>query len=315
MTTPNHQTTAEAILAQTGPLGFDAPADALPPAEAAEVVTAAPVVEAPEVTSDAPDAAEGADAPPKRPSWSSALESVKELDPGAADLMKGMHADYTKKTQELAALRKELQAERAALLSVRQDLPEDMPQYDPWDEASVMARVERAAQERINQMTEAVQREYEARQAEQSYQDAASTLRSARAQGDVGERINAAADRLERLASLIPPPRKHQLRYHGIYAPNSRFQAVVKRMTAEGERALRDAARRRRHTYWVLWAELLKRTFQVDVSRCPQSLSWGQGTMQRVSLIQTPEAIAALLTYDEDGEEARGPPRVEGEWG
>jgi hypothetical protein len=170
VTTPNHQTTAEAILAQTGPLGFDAPADALPPAEAAEVVTAAPVVEAPEVTSDAPDAPESAEAPPKRPSWSSALESVKELDPGAADLMKGMHADYTKKTQELAALRKELQAERAALLSVRQDLPEDMPQYDPWDEASVMARVERAAQERINQMTEAVQREYEARQAEQSYQ-------------------------------------------------------------------------------------------------------------------------------------------------
>jgi hypothetical protein len=170
VTTPNHQTTAEAVLAQTGPLGFDAPADALPPAEAAEVVTAAPVVEAPEVTSDAPDAPESADAPPKRPSWSSALESVKELDPGAADLMKGMHADYTKKTQELAALRKELQAERAALLSVRKDLPEDMPQYDPWDEASVMARVERAAQERINQMTEAVQREYEARQAEQSYQ-------------------------------------------------------------------------------------------------------------------------------------------------
>jgi len=170
VTTPNHQTTAEAVLAQTGPLGFDAPADALPPAEAAEVVTAAPAVEAPEVTSDAPDAPESADAPPKRPSWSSALESVKELDPGAADLMKGMHADYTRKTQELAALRKELQAERAALLSVRKDLPEDMPQYDPWDEASVMARVERAAQERINQMTEAVQREFEARQAEQSYQ-------------------------------------------------------------------------------------------------------------------------------------------------
>ena len=75
-------------------------------------------------------------------------------------------------------------------------------------------------------------------------------------------------------------------------------------MTAEGERALRDAARRRRHTYWVLWSELLKRTFQVDVSRYPKC----QGTMQRVSLIQTPEAIAALLTYDEDGEEARGPP-------
>tara|TARA_R100001480_G_scaffold11968_5_gene20749 strand:+ start:681 stop:1472 length:792 start_codon:yes stop_codon:yes gene_type:complete len=159
VTTPNHQTTAEAVLAETGPLGFDGE-DAAP-----EAVEAAPAVED---TADAP--AEAEEAPTKRPSWSEALESVKGLDPGAADLMKGMHADYTRKTQELAALRKELQAEREALLSVRQDLPDDMPQYDPWDEKSVMARVERAAQARINEMTEAVQREYEARQAEQAYQ-------------------------------------------------------------------------------------------------------------------------------------------------
>ena len=59
-------------------------------------------------------------------------------------------------------------------------------------------------------------------------------------------------DLLERLVALIPPPRKHQLRYHGVYAPNSRFQTVVKRMTAEGERALRESERRRRRTYWVL---------------------------------------------------------------
>ena len=86
---------------------------------------------------------------------------------------------------------------------------------------------------------------------------------------------------------------------------------AAKRMTAEGERALRESARRRQRTYWVLWAELLKRTFQVDVSRCPKC----QSTMQRVSLVQTPEAIAALLSYDEASEEARGPPQSEGEWG
>ena len=165
MTTP-HTSTAEAILAETGPLGFDT--DTTEAVEAPEPVEAAPAVEAPEDTADAP--AEAEEAPAKRPSWSDAMEAVKALDPGAADLMKGMHADYTRKTQELAQLRKELQAERAALLSVRKDLPEELPNYDPWDEASVMARVERAAQARINEMTEAVQREYEARQAEQSYQ-------------------------------------------------------------------------------------------------------------------------------------------------
>ena len=57
-------------------------------------------------------------------------------------------------------------------------------------------------------------------------------------------------------------------------------------------------------TYWVLWSELLKRTFRVDVSRCPRC----QGTMQRVALVRTPEAITALLPYAEADGEARGPP-------
>ena len=108
-------------------------------------------------------------------------------------------------------------------------------------------------------------------------------------------------DFLERLAALIPPPRKHQTRYHGIYAPNSRFQGVVKRLTAEGERAFQDQARELRYTYWVLWAELLKRTFKEDVERCPVCAS----TMQRIALIHTPEAIVALMEYDEL---ERGPP-------
>jgi len=166
VTTP-HTSTAEAVLAETGPLGFDT--DTAEAVEAPEPVEAAPAVEAPEDTTDAP-AEEAPTTEAKRPSWSDAMQAVQALDPNAADLMKGMHADYTRKTQELAQLRKELQAERAALLSVRKDLPDELPNYDPWDEASVMARVERAAQARINEMTEAVQREYEARQAEQSYQ-------------------------------------------------------------------------------------------------------------------------------------------------
>lgn len=45
-----------------------------------------------------------------------------------------------------------------------------------------------------------------AAESQQSYQDAAGTLRSARAQGDVGERINAAAERLERLGGIAPEP-------------------------------------------------------------------------------------------------------------
>ena len=108
-------------------------------------------------------------------------------------------------------------------------------------------------------------------------------------------------DLLERLVALIPPPRKHQTRYHGVYAPHSRFQRAIKHMTTRFEQALSHQARQRRHVYWVLWAELLKRTFREDVERCPHCTS----TLQRISLITTPEAIIALIAYDES---ARGPP-------
>ena len=44
---------------------------------------------------------------------------------------------------------------------------------------------------------------------------------------------------LSRLTSLIPPPRKNMIRYHGIFAPNSalRDQIVPKQETSEGQAA------------------------------------------------------------------------------
>ena len=108
-------------------------------------------------------------------------------------------------------------------------------------------------------------------------------------------------DLLERLAALIPPPRKHQLRYHGVYAPNSRLHKSVRCLTAEGERESRVKQRRLRHVYWVLWATLLKHCFAFDVSVCPHC----QNKMQVIAELHSPEGIKALLNYDEH---ARPPP-------
>ncbi len=33
---------------------------------------------------------------------------------------------------------------------------------------------------------------------------------------------------LDRLADLVPPPRKHRYRYHGLYAPNDKRRRAVK---------------------------------------------------------------------------------------
>jgi hypothetical protein len=165
MTTP-HQSTAEAVLAATGPLGFDPPEDT----EAAEpeaIEAEAPEVEAPEDATEQPEVeADG------KLSWRDALTRIEAIDPRAAGLMKQMQGDYTRKTQEAAAMRKEAQAERAALLKGKRELEqlrEELPEYDPWNESSMKARIEHEVQVRLNALLEPMQQEYEVQQAEQSY--------------------------------------------------------------------------------------------------------------------------------------------------
>jgi len=45
---------------------------------------------------------------------------------------------------------------------------------------------------------------------------------------------------LDRLADLVPPPRKHRHRYHGVFAPNHKLRSAV---TAHDKRECRQAAR------------------------------------------------------------------------
>ena len=160
MTTP--QSTAEAVLAATGPLGFDEPPDA---SEAVEA-------EAAEPTDDSPPDEGDAAAPEGKLSWRDAMTRIEAIDPRAAKLMKQMQADYTRKTQEAASMRKEAQAERAALLKGKAELEKlrsELPEYDPWNEDSIKARIEHEVQVRLNAMLEPMKQEYEVQQAEQAY--------------------------------------------------------------------------------------------------------------------------------------------------
>jgi len=79
---------------------------------------------------------------------------------------------------------------------------------------------------------------------------------------------------LARLAAVVPPPRRHLLHFHGVFAPASALRArVVPPPPPPPERSLlRPVARSpvlagiRR---WLPWAELLWRVFQVDGRACP----------------------------------------------
>ena len=72
-------------------------------------------------------------------------------------------------------------------------------------------------------------------------------------------------------------------------------------MTVKSEECFTEQKKRRRNRYWILWAELLKRSFQVDVAICPIC----KHSMQVIAEIHTPEGIFGLISYDE---QARPPP-------
>jgi len=114
-------------------------------------------------------------------------------------------------------------------------------------------------------------------------------------------------DLIARLCALIPAPRFHTLRYHGVFAGNAKWRGeIVPGPTPEpGEQlALLDedqggpaeTKRPRRHP----WAWLLSRVFGVDIIECPRC----GGRLRVVEVVSEPADIARVL----QGQGARAPP-------
>ena len=77
-----------------------------------------------------------------------------------------------------------------------------------------------------------------------------------------------------RLAALIPRPGKNLIRYHGVLAPGARGRSEI----VPGPRAVADEGpgrgstahvSRPRSGRYLVWAELLRRVFEIDVLKCP----------------------------------------------
>ena len=157
----SHESVAEQVLAevQAQTAGEEVAVPDVPQAE--EGIEAADV----EIEEAGEDGAE-----PKRRglSWEQAIKSVP---PDIAKLMRNMQADYTRKTQELSEQRKSFMAEREALMKGKQSLTleGDLPDYDPFDEATIQARIEREVNKRLQMVLEPMQAEYEQQVAQDSY--------------------------------------------------------------------------------------------------------------------------------------------------
>ena len=115
------------------------------------------------------EVADGEDKRTRKLSWNDALNQVP---PDIRQLMRNMQKDYTKKTQELSEQRKEFLRERDALLKGQEALkiPDSLPEYDPFNEASINARIEAEVNKRLNAVLEPMKREYEVMAAEDNYQ-------------------------------------------------------------------------------------------------------------------------------------------------
>jgi hypothetical protein len=105
---------------------------------------------------------------------------------------------------------------------------------------------------------------------------------------------------MQRLAALVPRPRLHLTRFHGVLAPNARLRAAIVPGPPESEPVNADAHGASAH---MGWARLLKRVFDIDLEHCPQC----GGDFKIIAAIEEPAVIVKILTYL--GLPARAPPR------
>jgi len=108
---------------------------------------------------------------------------------------------------------------------------------------------------------------------------------------------------MAKLAALIPPPRAHLTRFHGVFAPNANLPAQLT-PSGRGKRPATDAApvevsandaprspeEKRRA---MSWAQRLKRVFNIDVTTCTHC----GGSVRIVASIEEPAAIRAILAH------------------
>jgi hypothetical protein len=113
---------------------------------------------------------------------------------------------------------------------------------------------------------------------------------------------------MQRLAALVPRPRLHLIRFHGVLAPNAKLRAqVIPAGPEDGEGTSASASAEPACAYHraarLSWARLLKRVFAIDLEQCPNC----GGELKIIAAIIDAPVIERILTHL--GLCARAPPR------
>ena len=107
------------------------------------------------------------------------------------------------------------------------------------------------------------------------------------------------AQLMARLAALVPKPRMHLTRYHGMFAMYSQYRSALTpaqrgRAAATPPVSGADQAKPSppRHVA-MSWARRLKRVFGVEIERCTRC----DGQLKIIASIEEPQLIAKILSH------------------
>jgi Putative transposase len=113
---------------------------------------------------------------------------------------------------------------------------------------------------------------------------------------------------MQRLAALVPRPRLHLIRFHGVLAPNAKLRSqVVPQPIHDNQLVNPDAANGQEppehgRPLRLGWARLLKRVFDLDLKHCQHC----GGDLRIIAAILKRDAIEKI--FNSLGLEPRPPP-------
>jgi hypothetical protein len=104
-------------------------------------------------------------------------------------------------------------------------------------------------------------------------------------------------DLMARLAALVPTPRMHLTRYHGVFAPHSSHRGAVTpahRGTPKPPGSEADPVKPSTPRHGAMsWARRLKRVFGVEIEGCARC----GGRFKIIASIEEPQVIAKILSH------------------
>ena len=117
-------------------------------------------------------------------------------------------------------------------------------------------------------------------------------------------------DFLSRLSSLVPRPRVHLTRFHGVFAPHFKYRSLIIPNTNSKKVSENKEAKR---SYSMGWAKRLKRVFGIDMQICSRC----GGQFKIISAIEEIRLIQKILTHRGENSKVpklfppKGPPETD----